>query len=317
VPPQGGRCDVAEVRLLRDGSIEDSVRLGEPQDADPTQSASVQLDSSGWSDPIDENGFLYRTTGDPATRTSKNASGWLLFHLWFFYPDSHYAVEIRYRATEAGTTVRVSRGEKLQTATTLPPTQEWRPEVVTLSRAEVADEPPPAERVRGPRVSRWPGEGSLQIESVELADADGEAQAVFEAGAPMRVTMTVVARRAGTYEVIPAAVIYRLDGILVTNLIGERFNVDVDEESRVELALDLGALNLGDGRYVFSLAIYRKLEHLDVSEAYDLLDRSYEFEVTGNAPFDNGVFRHPAAWTLSRADSLMGTVAAAPAQRRI
>ena len=29
------------------------------------------------------------------------------------------------------------------------------------------------------------------------------------------------------------------------------------------------------------------------------MDRSYEFEVIGNEPFDNGIFSHPAEWTFA------------------
>jgi hypothetical protein len=51
-----------------------------------------------------------------------------------------------------------------------------------------------------------------------------------------------------------------------------------------------------------SLALYRELVET-APEVYDLLDRSYEFEVRGNRTFDNGVFRHEATWQLATVDS--------------
>ena len=67
----------------------------------------------------------------------------------------------------------------------------------------------------------------------------------------------------------------------------------------VDFRLDYGPLNLGNGRYTISIALYRHLSHVVPSEMYDLLDRSYEFEVQGNKPFDNGVFSYERAWNVS------------------
>ena len=64
----------------------------------------------------------------------------------------------------------------------------------------------------------------------------------------------------------------------------------------MDFQLEYGPLNLGDGRYTISIALYRNLSHLDQPQMYDLLDRSYEFEVQGNGPFDNGVFSHEPEW---------------------
>ena len=50
------------------------------------------------------------------------------------------------------------------------------------------------------------------------------------------------------------------------------------------------------------MALYRTLSHVELSEAYDLLDRSYEFEVQGNEPFDNGIFRHVPEWHVEHVE---------------
>jgi hypothetical protein len=99
--------------------------------------------------------------------------------------------------------------------------------------------------------------------------------------------------------VTPAATIYRVDGVLVTNLVGTEFDVDAVDGSFVDFRLDYGRLNLGNGRYTISIALYRRLSHVVPSEMYDLLDRSYEFEVQGNKPFDNGVFSYEPEWSVS------------------
>jgi hypothetical protein len=72
--------------------------------------------------------------------------------------------------------------------------------------------------------------------------------------------------------------------------------LEVGDESAVRL--DLKRLNLGNGHYVFSVALYRHLAYLEEPEIYDLVDRSYEFEVVGNDPSDGSLFHHPAEWHL-------------------
>ena len=117
-------------------------------------------------------------------------------------------------------------------------------------------------------------------------------------GDPLRLSVVIAAHRSGSFSTIPVAVLYRADGVTVSAHIGERENLELAEGERRSFVLDLGPLPLGDGRYVFSVALYRKLAHLEPSEAYDLLDRSFEFNVIGNPPLDSGLIRLPGEWTL-------------------
>jgi hypothetical protein len=158
-------------------------------------------------------------------------------------------------------------------------------------------------REGSPAISRWPGEGSLLIDSVQLLDADGREQALFAPDDPLVLVISASATRPlEDVTVRPAATFYRADGVLATNMAGPVARVDLEPGDSLTSRLELPALNLGDGRYFISVALYRTLSQVDVSEAYDLLDRSFEFEVRGNAPFDNGVFRHPGRWNTQTAD---------------
>jgi hypothetical protein len=78
----------------------------------------------------------------------------------------------------------------------------------------------------------------------------------------------------------------------------------LEEGETFTVVVDFGELNLGDGKYVFSFALFQSLNHLGETVAYDLVDRSYEFEVRGNETFNNGIFRHAATWTVERTDSV-------------
>ena len=154
------------------------------------------------------------------------------------------------------------------------------------------------------QVSRWPGEGSLQITDVTLLDARGREQAVLEADSEMRLVIDVVAVKEGEYPVTATATMYRADGVLVTNHVGGPWTLDLAEGEHTKVSADFGRLNLGDGHYVFSIGVYRSLSAGDAAEVYDLLDRSYEFEVIGNPPFDNGVFSHPSDWSVEARSSV-------------
>jgi hypothetical protein len=282
--------DVAQLTLLRDGEAEDEVAVGAPQDADATQSASV-LPTTGWSAP---------EPGDPTPYRSVPTGGaaQALFHLWFLYTASAYEVEVSYRAP-VGARVRVVRGGETLGERELPAAAEWATARVRATVSDAAvDAEASAEAASSISISRWPGEGTFLIDSVRLLDDIGRTQAVFEARSRLVIAIRAAANASGRFPVQPAATLYRTDGVLVTNLVGPSFEVDAVEGGYVDFRLDYGALNLGDGRYTISIALYRTLSQTEATEAYDLLDRSYEFEVQGNAPFDNGIFRHAPTWNV-------------------
>jgi len=93
-------------------------------------------------------------------------------------------------------------------------------------------------------------------------------------------------------------VLYRLDGIQVLSSIGDRLTLEAPVGEPRVLTLRFESLNLARGRYVFAAALYRTLDSLDESEYYDLVDRSYEFEVRDGRPFRDGIFEHPSSWAL-------------------
>ena len=55
---------------------------------------------------------------------------------------------------------------------------------------------------------------------------------------------------------------------------------------------------LGNGKYVFSPGIYKvlDLDNLKTAKWYDLLSRSFSFEVINHYPDDASIFMHPSEW---------------------
>ena len=293
VAPDCGSVEVAELTLVRDGVAEDRVAVGAPQDADAGQSASI-LPGTGWSDP--------QPGSEPHRSVAGPAAAQALFHLWFLYTGSTYELEVRYRSA-SGARARVLRGSDVVGEADLPPAREWTRSTVRLI-VEDTHSPADTEAAPAAALSRWPGEGTFLIERVQLLDEVAVAKAVFDAASQLTVSVRTRAAASGRFPVTPAATIYRADGVLVTNLVGPEFEVDAVEGGQVDFQLDYGRLNLGDGRYTISVALYRTLSHVVAPEVYDLLDRSYEFEIQGNDPFDNGVFRHEPEWSVSSVSPL-------------
>ena len=133
-----------------------------------------------------------------------------------------------------------------------------------------------------------------------MLDDEGREQAMFEVHRPLSVVVDVVATEDGSFPLIPAALVFRQDGIVVTRHVGEEVVLELKAGERVEGRLDLGPLQLGDGSYLLSIGLYRWLDLNNTlsSEYYDYLDRSFEFGVTGNPPLHNEVSRHPGTWTV-------------------
>jgi ABC-type polysaccharide/polyol phosphate transport system ATPase subunit len=305
--PAEGLLEIGTVRLLRDGEAEDSLEVGDAQDADPSHSATLVLDGDTWSGPQREADTYFRRvvsdtgSGGPAAQA--------VFNLWFFYAESTYDVELTYRL-RGGPTVATIRHEASGESATLELRDEpdWATARVRLPQ-RLPESTTRAGRPDPPELSRWPGEGTLRISGVALRDGEGREQAVFEAATPMHMVIAVTAERSGTYPVTPAATMYRSDGVLVSNHVGDACEFELERGEMLTVELDFGPINLGNGSYVFSVGLYRRLSHAEPSEVYDLLDRSYEIEIIGRGPFENGVFSHPGTWSVRRARR---AVAAAP-----
>ena len=132
-----------------------------------------------------------------------------------------------------------------------------------------------------------------------LLGQDGKEQGIFSIGNPLTLNVTFMAHKSDKFNIIPTATLFRLDGILVSNHIGKSMLLEFKSEEKGKLQLHLGNINLGNGNYVFSVALYNKLSYYENSQVYDLIDRSYEFEVIGNDPFC-GLFQHPGEWTFTK-----------------
>jgi lipopolysaccharide transport system ATP-binding protein len=311
----GGTVEVDRVRLTRDGKLEEEIAVGDAQDADGTHAAHVLLEGSDWTSPLETERGLARGL----QAAGGGGVGNIAFNLYAFFDDSKYAIELEARGS-GRLRVEALRADRVLAKIDEPLTSTWStlrviplaaPAQVAAVGAAVseADYNLPSRPSRAPQaaaqtrsngsgeIRHWPGEGSITIDAVSLVGQNGE-QAVFHVGTPLTVRLDARSHASGTFPVIATLVLYRLDGTRVSSHVGPLQELELHAGDSWSMRLHFDRLNLGDGRYVLSAALYRRLERLGVSETYDLVDRSYEFEVVGNDPFQSGVFHHPAEWIL-------------------
>ncbi len=308
-------CDVAEITLLKDGQVEEMLRVGDGQDASASYAASVVLDGSNWSGPRrGKEGYSRRLSIQESGPDT--VRGYAAFYAYMLYDDAEYTLRVRYRCEEpARLWLAISRGgSPLGQPADLPTGRqgmiEWTVSLPGLRGTHASNVNDTGGDVwtggGGRQVVRFPSEGSVVFERAVLLGTDDREQAVFPVGEPLVLMMIVVARRAGRYNLVPAATLFRLDGVFVSNLVGAPTAVELKEGETLGWRLDLRPLNLGDGHFVFSLSLFEGIVALDGSTRYDLLARAYEFQVVGNTPLASpAIFQHPGKWSVVSGQSSM------------
>jgi hypothetical protein len=254
----------------------------------------VAVESGGWSEPREDSLIYFRSI--EASGVDQPPAGHVEFNLWFFYPESDYRLAVRYRSELAVSAAVVHSGSP-RTTITLDPSSEWREIEIPVSQPVTAMQTGNNEVA----VSRWFGRGGLVIENVLLGDADGDERVVFNVGCPLKVKVEVRAAETGRLPFIPAALVFRTDGLVVTRHVGTEHSLEITEGDLIQAELDFGPLMLGNGSYLLSIGLYRKLDLDDVepSEFYDYLDKSFEFRVVGSPRLHNELVRHPGAWSMN------------------
>lgn len=313
-------CEVEQVALRRAGEVEERVLVGDAQDANTAHAAYVLADDGDWSDPRDsDRGHARLIRGNAG-----DGRGSVVFNLFSVFEEAEYEVELVYKGGgRKGIRLELLHDGMPKAAADLPSTADWKtakvavaggvlvpyhvgaelvgPRRPLLPEGFIAPASGEAQPRREPR--RWPGEGTLVIDAVRIHDGDGNERTVFERGSTVVLEARLRAAEPGTFPLIVGISLYRLDGLLVSNHAGPETTLTLAEGDTVSASLTLLDANLGDGRYTFSVAAFRRLDAMGTSEVYDLIDRSFEFEVFGSAPFENGVFSHPAEWSVGVLDN--------------
>jgi ABC-type polysaccharide/polyol phosphate transport system ATPase subunit len=322
----GASADISDVQLLRNGQVEDEVKVGGVQDSTTAFSAFILLDNSQWSEPTasgDEH-FRSLTVSGPA---NGSATGHGVFYMYGLATDSTYQLRIRYRH-DASSRLAISvvkNGEVLYNQHYLPESaSDWNeselPVVLapressalaekTTGETDVAASEPAvssgngsgAESAAGTAVPavRWPSEGSITIERMSTHDEAGRELVVVTPGTSMTICVSLLAHRDGQFDCVPAVTLQRLDGVLISNFVGRAIPLKLTRGERKTARVTIPRVLFGDGEYRLSGSIFEKI--VSESTRYDLIAHGCEFKVTGNDSLVSGfVVQHPTTeWVIS------------------
>jgi lipopolysaccharide transport system ATP-binding protein len=179
-------------------------------------------------------------------------------------------------------------------------------EVASAFRLKVAMETAESQAPSGEdqgslKVSRWSGNGEIQLQRVTLTDENGLERSSVETGEGVSFHLRFRLERTGTFRCRYTVCIFTLSGTNVALHLSEEdcFEGQVGEVHEVSLVYS--RLLLGPGDYVVSAALYKDIDMLRPNEAerYDLLDRSFGFRVFSSFKADEALIRHPAHWQVS------------------
>jgi lipopolysaccharide transport system ATP-binding protein len=150
-------------------------------------------------------------------------------------------------------------------------------------------------------VSRWnQGDSPLTIARVVTSDRHEMPATFFHSGEIMHVDIEITARRKGVYPLRGVVLIFGPEGQRMSRSLSGQIEIELHAKQSTWLRLTYDELLFNAGRFVFSVAIYREYNELDkaASVCYDLLSRSFEFEIAQQFDGDPGLFRHPVEWNL-------------------
>jgi len=315
---QGAVCDVALIQLLRDGQIDEEIKVGDVQDATPSFTAFISMEGSRWSEPKQTGHRPYRSL--IIEKNGANAIiGYATFYSYGLFDNTRYSIRITYRCPQsANLSLSITKnGSMVQNQVQLPTGHvDWASEEFaivsmtgTVSQLPTAsgalDMSPPIggsgfNGVHRPQtemktLTKWPGEGSLTIEHARPIGADQQEKAVFMVGESMMLNLSVLAHRDGHFNLVLGATLIRTDGVYISNFVSPPLPVDLVYGESREFRLNIPALMLGNGDFVFSLSIFEGT--VQAETRYDLVARAYQFKVVGNLPLvAQAIFQHPAEW---------------------
>jgi lipopolysaccharide transport system ATP-binding protein len=326
----GSHCDISSLKLIKNGDVEDEIRIGDTQDFSPSHSGSVILNGSAWSESKREGKRYFRRLSiNPIKYGAKNAIpespviGYAIFYLYALFQNAEYALQMEYRGSGSGQfSLEFWKDGNLQAKNELPADAgNWSLQTVPLEflntiapqEANIVVDgtedaqalqdgvrlsyPAPENNSGGRIQRRWPSSEAILIEKVRITDSEGKERAVFSVNDTLNLSIAIKAQRKGHFAIVLATPIYRLDGILVAKFRMKPFPVDVAEGSEMTFNLKIDHLNLGNGNYVFSVGLFDNV--INESTRMDLIDRSFEFQVVGNDEYYSQViFHHPGTWSI-------------------
>lgn len=155
-------------------------------------------------------------------------------------------------------------------------------------------------------ISRWPAlESGLKINNIRVLDDSEQVINQVRTNEALNIEISILAEESGQYDVYFVILLFTEDGRWLSRHVSplQKPHLHAGKISMMKLRYE--HILLGNGKYIFSAAIYKSLDLNDLSNAryYDLLSRSFEFKVISEYRDDASLFHHPSTW-LSSPDSI-------------
>lgn len=158
--------------------------------------------------------------------------------------------------------------------------------------------PPHASPAENSTVSRWHGRGGLKLTRVRILDSEQNETNVLLAGSDFKIVVDFLSTESAELPIRYHICFYTIDGKCVSMQLSEPETVTFQEggDHSVTFAFDHNIL--GHGEYVITIALYRYIDfsHPEMTQYYDLLDRSFQFKIVSPFPLDPSVVYLSGRW---------------------
>lgn len=147
-------------------------------------------------------------------------------------------------------------------------------------------------------LSQWVGSHGLKIDKIHLLDKNAVRKDVFFTLDPFTICFEYHAESSNEYNFTAVVVIFSEEGKVITRFISSIQSVNLEQNEHKFIELYCESLLLGNGNYILSVALYKKLDlkNQTESEPYDLLSRCLKFSVISDDRLDPSIVYMPATW---------------------
>jgi lipopolysaccharide transport system ATP-binding protein len=152
----------------------------------------------------------------------------------------------------------------------------------------------------GQKVHRWPGRSGVKVRRVTL-NVDGKPSTTVRTGERLAIELELEIEETSKFGCVYLVTIWTKDGHRVS-----RIESDVDQFSgtkgeRRPISISIDNFSFGSGSYLLTLSIYDRLNFVSTKggadRRFDVVHRSFEFNVVASDQTREFLFEHPANWS--------------------
>jgi lipopolysaccharide transport system ATP-binding protein len=150
-------------------------------------------------------------------------------------------------------------------------------------------------------ISRWMSNQGLKLLAFRIVSEDFDTSKIFILR-PLCFRMVIVAEDSGQFNCRYAILFYNQNGSCVARIISSLDSFSIKSGERRNIEMILNPNQLGPGEYTLSVSIHKfdKLELLNSTERYDLLNRSFtmQIEIPESLNTISANFFHSSEWNF-------------------